>query len=86
MIELIGLILPPIIDLFNRKIENADIRFLFSFGFCAVIGLALNYFGNGNHFTDGNGVIQAILAVFGSSQVTFNGGWDKSDTRTAMYK
>lgn len=80
--ELVGIILPPIIDLVNQFINNKQIRFLMAFSICAVFGVAVNWLSSQFIFATPMEAFQSlsssILAVFGSSQVTYNLGYEDS--------
>lgn len=86
MIELIGLLLPPFIDIINRKIKDSDVRFVISVIFCSIVGLVLNFLTNGNHFGDQTSIAKSILTVFGSAQLSFKMVWDDSRARGAILK
>jgi hypothetical protein len=84
MNELLGLLLPPLIDAINQFISNEKIKFWVSFVICAAIGLILNFLGNHNHFTDMDGIARSILAVFGLAQIAYKGYWKDSTPRAMM--
>jgi len=77
MVNLFGILLPPFIDLINRKVKDSDARFWVSVGVCILIGAVVNYFANGYHFNwatiEGN-----IIAVFGWAQLAYKGIYEDS--------
>lgn len=85
MIELLGLLLPPLIDLITyltNKIPDvflgSQARFWLSLTVCALLGLGINYLSHGNNFGDQNSIAMSILAVFGASQVSYKAVWEKT--------
>lgn len=92
MIELLGFLVPPLIDLINRKITNSDKRFWVSVVFCFILGIILN-------FIEMNGVsgymgktigeiIESIsksgMVVFGLAQLSYRAVWDKAEMRNNL--
>jgi high-affinity Fe2+/Pb2+ permease len=84
MLELIGLLLPPFIDIINRRVKDSDVRFVISIVVCVLIGLLLNFVENGSHLGNQNAIATSILTVFGASQLTYKGIWENSKARAAM--
>jgi hypothetical protein len=84
MMELIGLLLPPLIDLINRKILDEDVRFWISVGICVVFGIVIHMLQHGYNFSNQDEVVKSILTVFGLAQISFNGYWKKSTIRETM--
>ncbi len=81
----LGILLPAVIDLFNRKIQDSDIRFWVSFSFCSIAGIALNYFiTDGSGFTTVNSAVADIFVTFGLSQFSYKGLWENSKVRTTL--
>jgi hypothetical protein len=83
--ELIGFLLPPFIDLVNRRIKDNDARFWISAAVCAAIGLAANYLGHSYHFGDQQSLMQSIASVFGLAQLSFQAYWGGSSLRGKMF-
>jgi len=82
MIELIGFILPPIIDLINKKVLDSRARFIVSFLTCVGVGVGMNY---GNLSVDSLGdVLGSIGVVFASAQVAYKLYWEKSVFRKKL--
>lgn len=71
MDKIIGLILPPIIDIINSQVGDRRLRFLISFFFCAALGAGSHALRNGG-FLGVEPVADDILWVFALSQVSYN--------------
>jgi len=82
--NLVGFILPPIIDLINRKIVDPSLRFLVSVGVCAVIGAGLNYMQHGYQFGPIEDVAGDIMVIFGQAQLAYKLAWEKSQPRVTL--
>lgn len=82
MEKLIGFILPPFIDLINRKIQDSDLRFWVSLGACAVVGVVV-FWASGLSWTV-EGVINSILWVFALAQISYKGLWENSEVRDSL--
>lgn len=86
--ELIGLLLPALIDLVNRKIVDSDLRFWVSVAICSVVGLGINFLTTGFQFVDAMAGFQSltasIMSVFGLAQLAYKGLWEKSQVRQTL--
>ena len=88
MIELLGLVLPPVIDLINRKVLDSDVRFWISVLVCAVVGIAMKYLetngfvGYANMYSLAEDTAKTILVVFGLAQLSFKAGYENSRIRS----
>jgi len=82
MIELVGLLLPPLIDFINKKISVKKWRFVVSFLVCTGVGVGMNA-GNLNSDSVGD-VLGSISVVFASAQVAYKLYWEKSDLRKKL--
>ena len=82
MNDLIGLVLPPVIDLINHKVSNSSVKLLITVTISLVIGALLNL--DKLNVKDAGDVLQAGLVVFGSAQVTYQLYWKKSLDRQQM--
>jgi L-cystine uptake protein TcyP (sodium:dicarboxylate symporter family) len=84
MMNLIGIVLPVLIDYINGKMVNKYARFLIAFMVCAVFGVIANVVEtNGFHgyitirdYVEG--IAQSILAMFGVAQIVYQGGYSDS--------
>lgn len=86
--ELLGIFLPIIIDLINRKIADSDLRFWVSVGICAVVGIFLNFLNTSFHFETAliafESISSSVMIVFGLAQLSYNALWSKSGIRDAL--
>lgn len=81
-LSLIGFILPPVIDLINRKIEDRDARFWISVLFCSVVGVVVYYAINRTISIDG--MSAQILITFGEAQLIYKALWENSEARKEL--
>lgn len=84
MLKLIAILLPAIIDLINRKINDSDLRFWISVGVCSVFGVLISFAGNNFVFAGIDAVSESILAVFGLAQLSYKVLWENSDIREKL--
>lgn len=86
--ELIGLLLPALIDLINRKIADSDARFWVSVVICGIVGAFVNWLATGFNFVDAMAGFQSltasIMAIFGLAQLSYKAVWEKSGVRSAL--
>lgn len=84
MENLIGFILPPIIDLVNSKVPNTKLRFWIAFVICAVIGVAIKY----KELAVGNVdvALGSVSLVFAEAQVIYYQFWQGSGVRESLQK
>lgn len=78
--NLIGLVLPPVIDLINKKIGDEKIRFAVSILLCVVVGLLINL----DKLNDFNSLLGNMAVVFATAQATYNLYWKKSTLRKVI--
>ena len=83
MRDIIGFILPPIIDLINTRVANTQIRFWISMAVCVVFAFAANI----EEFAslDWNTILGKIGLVFTESQIIYKVYWEKSTAREKIY-
>lgn len=86
MLTFIGFLLPAVIDLFNRKIEDKDLRFWVSVLFCVLVGSAVAtlesaVFAGMNLVQIVELIAKQSMAMFGMAQLTYKLGWENSDLR-----
>lgn len=83
IIKFIGFLLPPFIDLINRKVKDSDAKFWISVAVCSVIGTGLSYinFGGWAPFND---TINTIFVVFGTAQLAYVGVYKESSVQTKI--
>lgn len=82
MNDLIGLVLPPVIDLVNHKISSSSLKLLISVAISLVIGALLNL--DKLNLNSAPEVFKSGLVVFGSAQVTYQLYWKDSLDRQRM--
>lgn len=79
--ELVGLILPPVIDFINARIKNSQVRWLVSVVVCGLVGFVLNF-----DKVDLADWAKSTSVVFLSAQTAYKLYWEKSQTRETMVK
>lgn len=88
--QLIGILLPALIDYINRKVLDSDKRFWVSVGVCVVVGTLLNFIQTlfvFSSLTDAlESVSTTILMIFGVAQLTYRGFYKESQIRTDIKK
>jgi hypothetical protein len=92
MIQLVGLLLPPLIDLINRKFTSKDTRFWVSVLVCFVTGTALTMIEtNGFELFNGlswlevaDAISQSSIMVFGLAQLSYKGFYEDSELQTSI--
>lgn len=86
--ELLGILLPIVIDLFNRKIADSDLRFWVSVFICALVGTGLNFLETQFVFASAklafDSLSSSILVVFGLAQLSYKGLWENSKVRNVL--
>lgn len=85
MINLVGFLLPPLIDLINRRVKDSDARFWISVLVCSLTGIGLEYVATGFVFSGGvDPYIESILAMFGLAQLSYKGLYENSKMQSAI--
>lgn len=83
--EFLGLFLPPLIDLINRKIADSDKRFWVSFLICALVGAFMNWIDTSFSFLSPRAAFDSISAsiamVFSMAQLSYKAVWETSQAR-----
>lgn len=86
--ELIGFLLPPLIDLINRKIVSSDARFWVSVIVCALVGAGINYIDTGFAFESlragFDSLSASILVVFGIAQLVYGAVYNDSRLQSSI--
>lgn len=77
LLLLVGFLLPPAIDLINRRVSDSDARFWVSVVLCACVGFGVHLATNGA-FAGVNLLAKDILAIIGEAQVTYKVMYDGS--------
>jgi len=89
MLNLIGFLLPAIIDTINNKIKDSDNRFWMSVLICILTGFILvviesNLFDNMTILAISEAVAMKSMAMFGMAQLTYKKAWEDSDIRVDL--
>lgn len=87
--NLIGFLLPPLIDLVNRKIVDQDLRFWFSVFVCSLVGVGVNYIESNGFagYSDltlmevAESLSASAMVMFGVAQLGYKAIWEKSTVR-----
>ena len=86
--ELVGFLLPPLIDVINRKVGDSDIRFWVSVFVCAIVGLGINYVDTLFIFESVkagfDSISASVLIVFGAAQLTYRGIYEGGRLQLAV--
>lgn len=83
MIELLGLLLPPLIDVINTKVNSSGLRFWVSVLVCVVLGSVLHILQN-NGIGSQDELAQSIMVVFGLAQLSYKGFYEESSIRKSL--
>lgn len=78
----IGVVLPPVIDLLNRKVASSVWRFIISVGICILVAAIINY----PKFMDGDWTQFAtkFSLIFTEAQIIYQLYWKKSSVRSKL--
>ena len=83
--ELIGFLLPPIIDIVNSKVSNAKLRLGISIGISFILGAIFVYADGNLKISSINDVFLTGSAIFVSAHAAYKLYWEKSDIRFDMF-
>ena len=78
--NLVGLFMPPVIDLINKRIADDRVRFIISAILCVVVGLVINL----DKLSNPSEILGSIAIVFATAQTTYNLYWKKSKIRKSL--
>lgn len=89
MLNLVGFLLPALIDLINRKIDDSDVRFWVSVLVCVLVGsLIATLDTNGFESLGLREILESIavhaMAMFGEAQLVYKKAWEDSDVRVNL--
>lgn len=76
---LVGFILPPFIDVVNKRVESAKMRFFISLIVSLIAAVAITY--PSLSIGDVNGLLVALTIVFTEAQIVFSLYWKDSEAR-----
>lgn len=88
--ELIGFLLPPFLDILNRRISDKDARWMATVVLCSIIGIGLNVLQHNGVYDTSNwlaiaqSVGESIVAVFGAAQISYKLAWEDSGVRSEL--
>jgi hypothetical protein len=80
--NLIGFILPPIIDMINVNITSSKMKYWVSMLVCVIIGVISNLDKIGNT----SELLSNIAVIFTTAQITYHTYWEKSQVRNKLIK
>ena len=90
MIELFGLLLPPLIDVVNKKVSLEYLRFWISVIVCSIVGYVLCYiqtdgFEGFYKMTQyGDAISKSIIMTFGLAQLSFGAYWKETNAHKLL--
>lgn len=79
--ELVGLVLPLVIDLINKRVDNSKIRFIISLVISIIVAIIINY----DSITSGE-VLASGALIFTQAQIVYKTFYEKSNIRTKLLK
>lgn len=82
--SLVGFILPPLIDLINKRVADSKVRFLVSVSVCLGIGVLQNL--SSLKAGDVSELLSSFAVIFTTAQLTYKLYWEKSDFRASVMK
>lgn len=78
--DLIGLILPPFIDVINSRVADKKVRYWIAMLLCFAVGVLVNL----DKLQDPKLLLANASLVFTSAQITYHTYWEKSVVREKM--
>ena len=82
MNDLVGLVLPPVIDLINHKVSSSTLKFFISVAISLIVAAILNL--DKLNVNNAQDIFKSGLVIFGSAQVTYSLYWKDSLDRQRM--
>jgi hypothetical protein len=76
---IVGLVMPPVIDLINTKITDTKVRYIVSLLTSLILGLLFSW-----NELDWQNIFASASIIFAASQTTYNLYWKNSSTREAL--
>jgi xanthine/uracil permease len=73
---ILGALLPPLIDVLNKKIQKDEVRYLVSVAICIIVGVITNL----QTFTIQD-ILKSVTLIFVSAQSVYNLYWKESEVR-----
>jgi hypothetical protein len=84
LFSLIGFLLPPLIDLINRKVGDSDARFWISVSICMLVGVGFEYISNGMAFLGVEPTVSSIFEMIGIAQISYKALWEGNPIRVKL--
>lgn len=82
MENLVGLVLPLIIDLLNRFVPNSNLRYVISLVICLIVAALLNL--SAIQLGDSNSFFASFGIIFAEAQSVYKIWWGKSGSRKSL--
>lgn len=82
MNDLVGLVLPPVIDLINHKVSSSTLKLFISVAISLIVAAILNL--DKLNVNNAQDIFKSGLVIFGSAQVTYSLYWKDSLDRQRM--
>jgi hypothetical protein len=81
---LVGLVLPPFIDIINVRITNTRVRFLVSLLVCLVVGLLTVLVVDGIDLQNPASILLSGASAFTTAQITYKQYYEDSKARETL--
>lgn len=79
---LVGFLLPPIIDIVNKKVSNSILRFWVAMLVCVLVGILFNL----DKLHDLPELLGNLALIFAEAQVVYKTYWENSQPRDKMLR
>ena len=77
--EFLGVFLPPVIDVINKRVPDSRLRFLISLVICLGLGVMMNL--DNLNLTSAGEILKSGSLIFGSAQVSYKMFYETSGVR-----
>ena len=84
ILTLFTFLLPPLIDMINRKVLDSDMRFWISVLMCMLVGTIIEFVEGGFRFIGIDPVISQMLETFALAQLSYKGVWEGHSLRRKL--
>lgn len=78
--DLVGLLLPPFIDIINSRVSDNRARYWIAMVLCFAIGILINL----DKIQDPKMLLANASLVFTSAQITYHTYWEQADVRRTL--
>lgn len=82
----VGLILPPVIDIVNSRVSNTKVRFIISLVICFSIGLVTVVLTDGVNIENADSVLLSGASAFTTAQLIYKQYYEESKARKTIKK